>query len=80
MENEYGIHFAKVFDNEKMLSYVSINSSIYSVGIDRTDHHTTVNVYSYNLLGKFLDYSESIYRDFITEKLKLIDEDNIEEI
>lgn len=80
VENEYGIHFAKVFDNEKMLSYYSINRGIYSVGINREDHHTTVNGYSYNLLSKFICYSDSIYRDIIVEKLKIIDEDNIEEI
>lgn len=80
VENEYGIHFAKVFDNEKMLSDGSINSGIYSIGIDRSDYHPTIDGYNYNLLGKFLDYSSNVYKEYIDKKLEIISEDNIEEI
>lgn len=81
VENEYGIHFSKVFDNERMLSYGSINYGIYSLGIDRNDYHPTINGYHCNednFIKKFVDYCESSNR--IEEKLKIISEDNIEQI
>lgn len=82
IENENGIHFGKVFDNEKMLSDASINMGIYSLGISRNDYHPFILDYNEddNFIKKFLYQSSKEYKKLLEDKLEIISDENIEKI
>lgn len=81
-ENKNNIHFAKLIDNENMLSPISIITGGYSIGIDENDIFYNEDEISLedNFVRKFLNYSSSEYRELISNRLSIISEANIKEI
>lgn len=71
IENGNDISFSKLYDNENMLSYLSILEGYYSLGVTKEDFETEES----NTLRHFLDKYKCI--DLFIEKKKIISEENI---
>lgn len=74
--------FAPLFDNENMLTDASIYDGDYSLGIDSLEFKKD-DVYRYlrkNLLYKFLDISDQLYKDRLKSFSKVISEESLKEI
>lgn len=81
IENDLGVNFAPLFDNEKMLSS-SIYDGGYSLGIDKDDYFFNEIDFEpdRNFLKKFFFVSSSEYIDYYKSKLHIISEENIDKV
>lgn len=75
--DENGVNFLPLYDNENMLASDSINCGFYTLGVDYKDFNSNAE---YNILEKFLSYSDYMYLDKLQSKLWIIEEDNFEKI
>lgn len=82
IENGENVSLTPLFDNEKILSELSLLYGGYSLGVDEEDH----KFFEIDLepeekyLMKFLNVSSNEYKELLKSKLWIIDEDNIERI
>ncbi|MBR2827632.1 MAG: HipA domain-containing protein [Bacilli bacterium] len=81
-EQNKKVEFAPLFDQENMLSNLSIEYGFYSIGIEEDDflyNFYYLSPYSQNLLEKFLKIGSKKYLDRLDEMLPVIEKENIKE-
>lgn len=82
IENQEGVNFSKVFDNERMLDHLSIIDCGYALGIDKDDYFEKRSEFKEkeNFVQKFINTGSGIYKKLLQENLEIINEENIERI
>lgn len=80
-ENKDKISVAPLYDNMLMLSSNSIRYGMYSIGIDREDYNEEIDEdENMNLLFRFLNVSDNIYKEIFESKLWVISPENIDKV
>ncbi len=75
IENSDGPHVAPIFDNESMLSELSINYQMYILNIEPVNNRNNTNI-----LNRFLSVSSSRYAKILEDNLWIISEENIKKV
>lgn len=81
-EQNKRVEFAPLFDQEHMLSNLSIQYGYYSIGIEEDDLKKTfyyLSPYSQNIFEKFLRIGSKQYLNRLEEMLPIINQENIKE-
>lgn len=76
LESKDEVHFAKLFDNDNLLSKYSIEEGEYAIGIESEDNMFS----SENYFDYFIRYSDDKYINEFKTKLWIIEESNMLEI
>lgn len=81
VENDNNVKICPLYDNERMLSSDSIKYGIYFMGIERDDYYRDIAFdENRNLLFRFLNMSDNIYKEIFKSKLWIISNENINKV